>query len=95
MSGSVAAIKVPLIADALASFAEVEIIATDAARKLIPAEFLAATAIPIRGTLSSVEVTSATYRQGVLDVHILDNPQVTKRSGGTGSKLAIPSCTLS
>ena len=51
VSGSVAAIKVPLIADLLARFAEVQIITTDAARKLIPPEFLAATAISIRGAM--------------------------------------------
>ena len=49
VSGSVAAIKVPLIAELLARFADVQIITTDAARRLIPAEFLASTLIPVRG----------------------------------------------
>jgi hypothetical protein len=53
VSGSVAAIKVPLIAELLARFADVQIITTDAARRLIPPDFLARTSIPVRGAHSS------------------------------------------
>jgi hypothetical protein len=49
VSGSVAAIKVPQIATLLADFAEVEIIATDASRKLMDDEELAGLGVPIKG----------------------------------------------
>ena len=54
VSGSVAAIKVPLIAELLAQFADVQIVTTDAARRLIPAEFLASTPTPVRGEIGSM-----------------------------------------
>ena len=94
-----AAIKVPLIADLLARFAEVKIIATDASRKLIPAEFLAGTAISIAGVVAAVKACQgrAVYKVLVGDRRhgcCSDSPQVMKRNGGVGSEWATLSCTL-
>ena len=49
VSGSVAAIKVPLIAKLLADFCDVVVIATDASRKLLAVDQLEAMHLPVKG----------------------------------------------
>ena len=52
VSGSVAAIKVPIIARLLLEFCEVIVIATDASRKLLQVEQLEAMHLPVKGAPS-------------------------------------------
>ena len=49
VSGSVAAIKVPIIAKLLSEFCEVIVIATDASRKLLQVEQLESMHLPVKG----------------------------------------------
>lgn len=49
VSGSVAAIKVPIIAKLLSEFCDVIVIATDASRKLLAFEQLEAMHLPVKG----------------------------------------------
>ena len=49
VSGSVAAIKVPIIAKLLSEFCEVIVIATDASRKLLHVEQLESMHLPVKG----------------------------------------------
>ena len=49
VSGSVAAIKVPIIAQLLSEFCEVVVVATDASRKLLPVEQLKSMNLSVKG----------------------------------------------
>lgn len=49
VSGSVAAIKVPIIAKLLSEFCEVIVIATDASRKLLQVKQLESMHLPVKG----------------------------------------------
>ena len=51
VSGSVAAIKVPILAKLLAEVADVQIITTDASRKILSDEDLAALNVPVKGEI--------------------------------------------
>jgi phosphopantothenoylcysteine synthetase/decarboxylase len=55
VSGSVAAIKVPIITKLLSQFCDVIIVATDASRKLLAAEELEAMRLPVKGAPSSYQ----------------------------------------
>lgn len=58
VSGSVAAIKVPIIAQLLSEFCEVIVIATDASRKLLAVEQLHAMGLPVKGMRTPCSVKS-------------------------------------
>ncbi len=49
VSGSVAAIRVPILAKLLAQFADVQIIVTDASRNMLNDEDLSALNVPVKG----------------------------------------------
>lgn len=51
VSGSVAAIKVPILAKLLAEFADMQIITTGASRKLLSDEELSSLNLPVKGKL--------------------------------------------
>ena len=61
VSGSVAAIKVPIVAKLLSAFCDVIVIATDASRKLLAVEQLEAIHLPVKGVSRHATLRSKAF----------------------------------